>query len=149
MGYAEVKRIYNGERTGVFVMATSYLMGIGFQNALKITNTEIEEVEGNGLMTKEFCQELIKIAREIATNCTPSEFIQLCQVVEPFAMPEKLPRERMEKIINGFIGSDPRSLELMVVDGSFEPEDLQGLGFWTEQDVEQYYEKYETKEDEE
>lgn len=149
MGYAEVKKIYDRERLEIFVMATSYLMDIGFQAALKITNTDIENAEGNGLMTKEVCQELMKIAREIAINCTPSEFIQLCQVVEPFAMPEKLPRERMEKIINGFIGSDPRSLELMVVDGSFEPEDLQGLGFWTEQDVEQYYEKYETKEDEE
>lgn len=64
-------------------------------------------------------------------------------MVEPFATPEGLSRERMEKIIYDFIGSDPRSFELMVADGVFEPEDLLKLGYWTEEEVDEYYEKQE------
>lgn len=143
MGYAEVKKIYNANRLDIFVMAISYLMDIGFRNAKEITDEDIEEAEGNGLMTKGFVEELMKIARDIANVCEPSELIQLCQMVEPFATPEGLSRERMEKIISDSIAYDSRSLELMVSDGSFEPEDLLALGYWTEEDVDEYYEKQE------
>lgn len=121
-------------------MAISYLMDIGFRNAKEITDKDIEEAEGNGLMTKEFVETLMKLARDIANTCEPSELIQLCQVFEPFAVPEKLTKERMESVISDFMDCDPRSLELMVADGMFEPEDLQALGYWTEKDVDDYYE---------
>lgn len=143
MGYAEVKKIYNANRLDVFVMAISYLMDIGFRNAKEITDEDIDECEGNGLMTKSFCQELMKIARDIANVCEPSELIQLCQAEDVFDIPDKMSRTRMEKIICGFIGSDPRSFELMVADGTFEPEDLLELGYWTEEEVDEYYEKQE------
>ena len=143
MGYTEVKKIYDKTRLDVFVMAIAHLMNIGFLTASQITDEDIEKVEGNGFMTKEYCQELNKIASEIAKNCTPSEFIQLCEAVEPFEVPEKLSRGRMEKIINDYIACETRSLTLMVADGSLEPEDLLALGYWTEEDVDKYYEEQE------
>lgn len=60
MGYAEVRKIYNNTRLEIFDMAIVHLMHIGFLTASKITDADIENVEGNGLMTKEFCQELIE-----------------------------------------------------------------------------------------
>ena len=141
MGYAEVKKIYNEYRLDYFVMAISYLMDIGFRNAKEITNKDIEEAEGNGLMTKEFVGVLMKLTRDIANACEPSELIQLCQVVEPFAVPEDLTKERMRRILSNFIEADVRSLKLMVADGTFEPEDLEALGYWAEEDVENYYEE--------
>lgn len=143
MGYAEVKKIYEANRLDYFIMGISYLMDIGFRNAQEITDKDIEEAEGNGLMTKGFVKELMKMARDIANACEPSELVQLCQVVEPFGVPEDLTKERMRRIISNYIEADVRSLKLMVADGTFEPEDLEALGYWTEEDVDEYYEETE------
>ena len=102
MGYAEVKKIYGKERLDYFVMVISYLMDIGFRNAAEITDKDIEEVEGNGLMTKNFCQELMKSAREIAKCCEPSELIQLCQAEDIFDVrfsAGKINRYRLEAML--------------------------------------------------
>ena len=80
MSYANIEKIYNRERLDIFAMATTHLMSIGWNAAESITDEDIAEVEGNGLMTKEFCQMLCELAREIAQSCSPVEFIQLCQV---------------------------------------------------------------------
>lgn len=102
MGYAEVKKIYDANRLGVFVMAISYLMDIGFRNATEITDKDIDECEGNGLMTKSFCQELMKMAREIANACEPSELVQLCQAEDVFDVKfsaGKIGRSRLETLL--------------------------------------------------
>lgn len=79
--YADIEKIYNNTRLDVFIMASTHLMDIGWNEAEQITDEDIEtKVEGNGLMTKEFCQELVRIARDIAKAGSPVEFIQLCQV---------------------------------------------------------------------
>ena len=78
--YADIKKIYDGTRLDIFCMATTHLMDLGWRTASEITDEDLEEVEGNGLMTKEFCQELCRLAREIAQTVEPVEFIQFCQV---------------------------------------------------------------------
>lgn len=78
--YKDIKAIYNKERFDIFCMATTHLLCLGWNEAKKITDEDIAKVEGNGLMTQEFCQHLCKVAREIAQTVDPVEFIQFCQV---------------------------------------------------------------------
>lgn len=102
MGYAEVKKIYDSIRLDLFVLAISHLMDIGFRTASRITDEDIEKTEGNGLMTKDFCQALNKIARDIAQNCEPAELVQLCQAEDVFDirfLAEKIGRSRLEVLL--------------------------------------------------
>ena len=78
--YTEIKKIYDRVGTPIFNMATTHLMSIGWNTAEKMTDEQITKVEGNGLMTQDFCQDLCKIAREVAQNASPVEFIQFCQI---------------------------------------------------------------------
>lgn len=79
--YNSIKKIYDKTDRAIFSMAAAYLMDIGWNETKQITDEDIEtRVEGNGLMTKEFCQDLVRVARDIAQACTSVEFIQLCQV---------------------------------------------------------------------
>ena len=78
--YKDIKAIYDRERLDIFSMATTHLMCIGWTVAEKITDEDIAAVQGNGFMTKEFCQHLNRVAREIAQTASPVEFIQFCQV---------------------------------------------------------------------
>ena len=78
--YKDIKAIYDRERLGIFCMAASHLMDIGWKQAEKLKDATIYKVEGNGLMTKEFAQYLCILAREIAKTVSPVEFIQFCQV---------------------------------------------------------------------
>lgn len=82
--YKDIKKIHDETRLDIFCMAVTHLMTIGWHEAEEMTDKDISEVEGNRIMTKEFCQELCRIAREIATTVEPSEFIQFCQVEKLF-----------------------------------------------------------------
>ena len=62
----ELEKIYEMERLDFFVMAVNHLCDIGLRMSRKITDEDIENQKGNGLMTKEFCQELLKTTRDIA-----------------------------------------------------------------------------------
>ena len=83
--YKNLKKLYDETNRATFSMAVSHLIDIGFRAAKEITDEDIEEIEGNGLMTKEFVQDLIRITKEIAVTCeSPAELVQFCQVVELF-----------------------------------------------------------------
>ena len=63
----------------VFPMAVAHLLDIGFRQALKITDKDIEGLEGNGIMTQEFVQDLVRASREIARRCdSPTSLICYC-----------------------------------------------------------------------
>lgn len=53
----------------VDAMVISYLMDKGISFCSKITDSDIESLEGNNLMSKEFTQDLVKTARLIAREC--------------------------------------------------------------------------------
>ena len=78
--YKDIKEIYDHTDLAVFSMATTQLMIMGWNKAEKLTDEEIAEQEGNGLMTQEFVQDLLRLARKVAKTCSPVEFIQFCQV---------------------------------------------------------------------
>ena len=80
MPYNELKKIMNREGITVFLMATSHLIDIGYRNAIEITDKDIEELEGNGLMTQRFVQNLVKVTREIAQTVSIVELIQFFEV---------------------------------------------------------------------
>ena len=72
--YEKIKKIPQNTNSIVMTTALTYLLDIGCKSAMQITDKMIDEVEGNGLMTKEFVQELMRTAREIAQAAdTPSD----------------------------------------------------------------------------
>ena len=76
----EIDEIYN--KTGdVVPMAVTHLCDIGFRAAIRITDKDIESLEENGLMTKEFVQDLVRTSREIANVCggDPINLVMYCQ----------------------------------------------------------------------
>lgn len=101
--YEKLKNIKNNTNNAILVTALTYLLDIGCREAKEITDDVIEKAEGNGLMTKEFVQELMKTAREIAQAIeNPSDVYVFCQAEEIFDVlytTNKLPRYRLEEMI--------------------------------------------------
>lgn len=83
--YEKLNKLYH-RWNGVFVMAVAHLLDIGMNNAVVISDSDIESVEGNGLMTAEFCQDIVRVAREIALSCDgdPIEIIMFCAAKDIF-----------------------------------------------------------------
>lgn len=83
--YNKLNKIYKETRFDMFVMAVSYLTDVGYRTVISLSDEDIDELEENGLMTKEFVQDLVRKAREIARSLdNPTEIIQFCQVKEIF-----------------------------------------------------------------
>lgn len=51
-------------------MVLSYLFDKGIEFCKSITKEDIDELEGNGLMTQEFVQDMVKTAAIIANDCS-------------------------------------------------------------------------------
>ena len=51
-------------------MVISYLMSKGIEFCEKLTEEDIAKVEGNGLMTQDFVQSMIRCASRIAKECS-------------------------------------------------------------------------------
>lgn len=74
----KAREICNKEARGIpYVMIISYILDKGQSMILQITDEQIEGLEGNGLMTKEFVQSLVRAAREVVRNCNQSDIIRL------------------------------------------------------------------------
>lgn len=74
-------KIYDESSPVIYSTAVAYLLDKGFTFVLSITDEDIEALEENGIMTKEFVQDLVTTARDIARECNPDvlELIQFCQ----------------------------------------------------------------------
>lgn len=46
-----------------------YMLDKGIENLKSITEDDIKTVRGNGLMTEEFCQSIVRTAVRIANEC--------------------------------------------------------------------------------
>lgn len=77
--YGKMYEVYK-KSPAVFPIAAAYLVDKGFTFVSQITDEDIEGLEGNGLMTKEFVQELVQMARDIVTASDNNavEIIQFC-----------------------------------------------------------------------
>lgn len=58
----------------------SYIMDKGIENVKKITDEQIRKIEGNGLMTAEFLQSLVRCARRICVECEWMEIIEFIRL---------------------------------------------------------------------
>lgn len=56
----------------------SYIMDEGMSNVKEVTDEQIEKLEGNGLMTQDFVQSLVRCARRICNEC---EWIELIEFI--------------------------------------------------------------------
>ena len=56
----------------------SYIMDKGIENVKEITDEQIAKLEGNGLMTQDFVQSLVRCARRICNEC---EWIELIEFI--------------------------------------------------------------------
>ena len=78
MNNNKAKEICNRVGRGIpYVMILSYILEKGQAVIEKITDEEIEELEGNGLMTQSFVQRLVRTAREVVRNCDQSDIVRL------------------------------------------------------------------------
>lgn len=58
----------------------SYIMDKGMSNVKEITDEQIEKLEGNGLMTQDFVQSLVRCARRICQECEWTELIEFIRL---------------------------------------------------------------------
>ena len=54
----------------------SYIIDKGSECICNITNEDIDALEGNGLMSKEFIQSLVRCAKRICCECNYNEIIE-------------------------------------------------------------------------
>ena len=113
--YTELKKIKDSTRLDYFVMAISYILDIGYDRASKITENDIANAEGNGLMPKEFVQWIMQTARQI-TEAVESgvEIVQFCMAEDIFEIgyfADKLSRQAMEHMLRSRIDNEKRSVE--------------------------------------
>jgi len=111
--YEKLLEMKNNERNDYFVMILSYFFDIGYDQASKITDKDIENAESNGLMAKEFAQKLMTSARQIA-NITESaiDVVQFCMVEDIFdteSYANKLPRYKLEDMLKYRISCESKN----------------------------------------
>ena len=110
MSYEKILEIKRKTREDYFVMACSYFFDIGYQAAKKITDEEIINVKGNGIMTKDFCEWLMKTAREIANVCESGiDLVQFCMAEDIYdiaSYANKVPRYKLENMVTTLIDED-------------------------------------------
>lgn len=76
----KAKRICDEVGNGIpYVMIISYILDKGQATISQIEDSDIDALEGNGLMTKEFVQGLVRTAREVVLNCDQSDIIRLAK----------------------------------------------------------------------
>lgn len=104
--YADLKKLKDETHPALFNMALSHLLDIGFRQALKIKDSDIEKLEENGLMTRKFVQDLVRLSRQIAQMSSPTEIIQFAQseqIFDTLYYNGKPERNRIEEIAIGAI----------------------------------------------
>ena len=78
MNRNKAKEICDQTANGIpYVMILSYILDKGQATISQIEDSDIDEHEGNGLMTKDFVQNLVRAAREVVLNCDQSDIVRL------------------------------------------------------------------------
>ena len=76
----KARRICDEVGNGIpYVMIISYILDKGQETISQIEDEDIERLEENGLMTKDFVQQLVRTAREVVLNCDQSDIIRLAK----------------------------------------------------------------------
>lgn len=145
--YAKLNEIYDKTQTAVFVCGITYLIEKGMENVVQITDEQIAEVKGNGLMTDGFCQTIIKVAKKIAESVESSvEIIQFADAkglfeTEYYTNGEVFRRSTLEEIVRKLLvdayedkqyggSTDDEALEKIAEYLGLETEDIERLCGW-------------------
>jgi hypothetical protein len=87
MSYEKINKIKKETQYVVFSMAVTYLLDKGYDFCKELTDEDINSLKANGMMTKEFVQELVRTARDIANaEDSPIEIVQFCALDDTFEL---------------------------------------------------------------
>lgn len=137
--YNDLLKIYHSTNVTMFVCAVTYIFDKGMQYVKEISDDEIEAIEGNALMTKDFCQDIVKTAREICQNIENGvELVQFCNAesvfeTERYTNGEHIDRHRLESITrqmaNALLYDDVslRTQDQLAEYLELEPEDIDSI----------------------
>lgn len=101
--YNNLLKIKSSCRIDYFCMVCSYFFDIGYQGAKSISDKDIENVQANGMFSKDFNEWLMKTAKEIADTISSAiELVQFCMAEDIFDIrlfANKLPRNSLEDMV--------------------------------------------------
>lgn len=95
----------------IFSCAVTYVIEKGTETVKNITNEDISNLKGNGLMTAEYCQAIVRTAKDIVKFLdTPTELIQFCNAIDLYetsfyTMGEYADRSTLEKAVRELVNS--------------------------------------------
>lgn len=108
--YEKLLELKKSTRYDYFALACGYFFDIGYNAAKEITDEEIKNVEGNGIMTKDFCEWMMETARTIANTIDSAvELVQFCMAEDIYDIrnyANKLPRYKLEEMIKYRLNSE-------------------------------------------
>ena len=74
----KAKEIIDSVYKGIpYVMVISYILDKGQMVISDITDEEIEELDGNAMMTEDFVKNLVRASREVVKQCDQDDIIRL------------------------------------------------------------------------
>lgn len=127
MSYEKINKVKKEQRIEVFAMSVTYLLDKGYDFCKNLTDEDISEVEGNGFMTAEFCQHIVRTARDIANaEDSPIEIIQFCSLDDTFELTrynERWARYDLVKILSYLIDNGNVSLDELLNDFDMDEEE--------------------------
>lgn len=101
--YKKLKEICKDMKADYKSMLFAYIFDIGFQNAKEFTSKDIESCEDRGVLTRDFQQWLIRLAKEICNAVdSPVTLVQYCMaedIYETRFEADKLGRWKLEEMV--------------------------------------------------
>lgn len=127
MSYEKINKVKREQRAEVFAMSVAYLLDKGYDFCKRLTDMDISEAEGNGFMTREFCQCIIGTARDIANaEDSPIEIVQFCSLDDTFELTrynERWARYDLVKILSYLIDNGNVSPDELLNDFDMDEEE--------------------------
>lgn len=107
--YAKLKKIKDSMRIDRLSMALTYICDVGYRHVISMTEDDIQFMQGNGLMTKEYVQAICHTAKDICDIVeNPTEIFQFCDAIgiyetDYFTNGEHLSRRTLEEGLSKLI----------------------------------------------
>lgn len=74
----KAREICDREARGIpYVMIISYIIDKGQNVIAEITDEDIDNIEGNAMMTADFCKGIVRAARAVVKECDQNDIVRL------------------------------------------------------------------------
>lgn len=74
----KAREICDREVKGIpYVMIISYIIDKGQNVIAEITDEDIDNIEGNAMMTADFCKGIVRAARAVVKECDQNDIVRL------------------------------------------------------------------------